>query len=127
MYYKTLVIGASTNPSRFSYLAIKKLVAHKIDVVAIGNREGDVNGVQITQTRPLLNDIHTVTMYLNPKNQADFIDYILSLKPKRIIFNPGSENADLLKPARALGIEVIFDCTLVMLNNGSYFSDGKPY
>jgi len=124
MNYKTLVIGASTNPSRFSYLAIKKLVANKVEVVAIGNREGKVDGVVISKTRFQFDDIHTITMYLNSKNQSDCVDYILSLNPKRIIFNPGSENADLLKPAKKLGIKVIFDCTLVMLNNGSYFSDG---
>jgi hypothetical protein len=119
--YKTLVLGASTNPSRFSYLAIKSLVGKNIEVVAIGAREGEVDGIPITTARHKHNDIHTITLYLNPSNQVEYLDYILSLNPKRIIFNPGTENGELLKLARAKGIEVVFDCTLVMLSNGRYF------
>lgn len=121
MSLKTLVIGASTNPARFSYLAIKSLVKHNVDVVAVGQKEGVVDGVKILVDKPLFEDIHTVTLYLNPSRQADFLDYLISLKPKRIIFNPGTENGELMKLARSNNIEVIFDCTLVMLNNGNYF------
>jgi len=121
MNYKTLVIGASTNPQRFSYLAIKSLVKHNIDVVAIGLKTGNVDGVEITVDKPVFEDIHTITLYLNAERQKEYFDYMISLKPKRIIFNPGTESGELLKLARANGIEPVFDCTLVMLNNGNYF------
>lgn len=121
MNLKTLVLGASTNPERFSYLAIKKLVNHGVDVVAIGKSSGNVEGIEIQTGKPDLEFIHTITLYLNAANQAEYFDYLISLNPKRIIFNPGSENANLMKMARNKGIEVVFDCTLVMLKNGSYF------
>ncbi len=120
MSLKTLVIGASTNPQRFSYLAIKSLVKHKIDVVAIGLKQGEVDGIQIIVGKPELTDIHTITLYLNAEHQRGYLDYLISLKPRRIIFNPGTENGELIKLARENKIDLIFDCTLVMLNNGSY-------
>ena len=118
---KTLVLGASIKPGRFSYLAIKSLTKHGVEVFAIGARNGEVDGIQILTEKPLIDKIHTVTLYLNPKNQSSYIDYIIHLKPQRIIFNPGTENSDLLVKARSEKIEVVFDCTLVMLNNGSFF------
>lgn len=123
MDFKTLVIGASTNPQRFSYLAIKSLVKHKVDVVAVGLKEGEVEGVKILVNKPLLNDIHTISLYLNAERQKEYLDYFLSLNPKRIIFNPGTENGELIKLVREKKIKLVFDCTLVMLNNGSYFND----
>jgi uncharacterized protein len=125
MDFKTLVIGASTNPQRFSYLAIKSLVKHKVDVVAIGLKEGEVEGVKILVDKPQLKDIHTISLYLNQERQRDYLDYFISLKPKRIIINPGTENGELMKLAREHNIKLIFDCTLVMLNNGTYFKDVK--
>jgi len=119
--FRTLVLGASNREGRFSYLAIKSLVRNDVEVIAIGARSGNVDGVDITTDKIELSDVHTVTLYLNAKNQSSYIDYILSLKPKRIIFNPGTENPELLTKARESGIEVLFNCTLVMLNNGSYF------
>lgn len=119
--YRTLVLGASNKPGRFSYLAIKSLVSHNVDVFAIGARTGNVDGVEIITQKNDLNNIHTVTLYLNSKNQASYIDYIIGLRPKRIIFNPGTENPELLSKARENNIDVVFDCTLVMLKNGSYF------
>lgn len=116
MNKKTLVLGASTRAGRFSYLAIKSLVKHGVEVVAIGQREGNVEGVNIFTYPVFPNDIHTVTLYLNPQNQKQYLDYIISLKPQRIIFNPGTENPELMKLARENGIDVMFDCTLVMLN-----------
>ncbi len=121
MNYKTLVIGASTNPQRFSYLAIKSLVKHSVDVVAIGLKSGEVDGIKICVDRPVFEEIHTIPLYLNAERQREYLDYIISLRPQRIIFNPGTENGELLKLARANGIEPVFDCTLVMLNNGRYF------
>ncbi len=119
--FRTLVLGASNKPGRFSYLAIKSLVSHNVDVFAIGARTGNVDGVEIITQKTDIDNIHTVTLYLNSKNQASYIDYIVGLKPKRIIFNPGTENPELLSKARENKIEVVFDCTLVMLKNGSYF------
>lgn len=121
MNFKTLVIGASTNPQRFSYLAIKSLVKHNVDVVAIGLKTGNVDGIEILVDKPVFEDIHTITLYLNAERQKEYFDYMLSLKPKRIIFNPGTESSELLKLARTNGIIPVFDCTLVMLNNGKYF------
>jgi len=121
MGFKTLVIGASTNPQRFSYLAIKSLVKHNVDVVAIGLKEGEVEGVKIQVGKPLMNDVHTISLYINADRQKDYIDYFLLLNPKRIILNPGTENGDLIKRAREKNIELVFGCTLVMLSNGSYF------
>lgn len=120
MSKKTLVLGASTRQGRFSLLAIKSLVNHNIEVVAIGARPGEVEGVQILDYPVFPTDIHTVSLYLNPYRQGDYIDYIIGLKPKRIIFNPGTENPELFKLARENGIEVVFDCTLVMLNANRY-------
>lgn len=116
---KTLVLGASTNPSRYSYMAINRLSSHKHPVVAVGRREGRVGNVDIVTSQPK-EDIDTVTLYLNPMNQKPYYDYILSLRPKRIIFNPGTENHELEELARKNGIEPVEACTLVMLSTGQY-------
>jgi predicted CoA-binding protein len=120
MNKKTLVLGASSKPGRFSMLAIKSLVKHNIDVVAVGARPDEVEGVPIVNYPVFPDDIHTVTLYLNPYRQKQYLEYIIQLKPKRIIFNPGTENPELLSLARENGIEVVFDCTLVMLNAERY-------
>lgn len=120
MNKKTLVLGASTNPSRYSYSAVQRLHHFDHEVVAVGNREGEIDGIKI-QTEPLpLEGIDTVTLYLNAMNQQPYYDYILSLKPKRIIFNPGTENPELVQLARENSIEVEIGCTLVMLSIGNY-------
>ena len=120
MKNKTLVLGASENPDRYSNKAILKLLAKGEEVVAIGKKAGNVNGVKI-ETEPVQSDdVETVTLYLNPTNQIPYYDYILSLKPKRIIFNPGTENDDLERMAARLGINVLESCTLVMLSTGQY-------
>lgn len=118
---KTLVLGASTKPGRFSYLAIKSLIKNGVDVVAIGAREGELDGIKIHNKQTPIDELHTVSLYLSPANQANYLDYIIKLKPHRIVFNPGTENPTLVKMARENNIEVVFDCTLVMLNNGSFF------
>ena len=120
MSKKTLVLGASSKPGRFSMLAIKSLVKHNVEVIAVGSRPDEVEGVPIADYPVYPTDVHTVTLYLNPLRQKQYLDYIIELKPKRIIFNPGTENPELLKKAREQGIEVVFDCTLVMLNDGAY-------
>lgn len=117
---KTLVLGASTNPARYSNLAINRLKQYDHPIVAIGNREGTVAGVEIIKDRPDFEDIDTVTLYLNPTNQKPYYDYILSLKPKRVIFNPGTENEELEELLSAQGTTPIEACTLVMLSTGLY-------
>jgi predicted CoA-binding protein len=117
---KTLVIGASENPARYSNLAIRRLQEHGHEVVALGLREGDVNGVKIEKVQRTFEGIHTITLYLNPGRQRELYDYILSLNPKRIIFNPGAENPELEKKAQAKGIETEEACTLVMLSIGNF-------
>ena len=117
---KTLVLGASTNPARYSNMAIKKLTAYKHTVVAVGQKAGEVNGIEIITGQPEIENVDTVTLYLNPTNQIPYYDYIISLKPERIIFNPGTENEDLEKLAQQNGIEPVEACTLVMLSAGMY-------
>ena len=114
---KTLVIGAGANPNRYSYRAVHLLRQYEHEVVAIGLRKIQIADVQV-ETEPISFDaIHTVTLYLNPQRQEQYYDYILSLHPQRIIFNPGTENPVLKQKAKALGIEVVEYCLLVMLNN----------
>lgn len=117
---KTLVIGASENPQRYSYLAVQQLLMHEHPVLAIGKKAGIVNGIKISAEKEMYPEIDTVTLYLNPANQKQYYDYILSLNPKRIIFNPGTENRELASLARNNGIEVLQACTLVMLSTGQY-------
>ena len=117
---KTLVIGASTNPERYSYLAINALKKHGHEVVAIGRKDGEVSGVKIQTGHPELQGIDTVTLYLNLSHQEEYYDYLLNMKPRRIIFNPGAENFDLMERASNGGIEPIEACTLVMLSTGQY-------
>jgi len=117
---KTLVLGASTNPNRYSYLAVNKLLAHHHDVVAVGNKKGTVASVEIINGMPKEKDVDTITLYLNPTNQKPYYDYIIAIKPKRIIFNPGTENDELAILAEKAGIQTIEACTLVMLASGQY-------
>jgi len=117
---KTLVIGASTNPERYSNKAIKTLLAHGHETCALGNKAGEVDGVTIETNMHSIPGLDTITLYLNPRNQQPYYDYILSLKPKRIIFNPGAENPELEDLAKAAGIETKEACTLVMLHTGQY-------
>lgn len=117
---KTLVIGASENPSRYSNRAIHMLRSTGNDVVAIGSRPGTVLDVEYGSAMTHFEDIDTVTLYLNPDNQKPYYDYILGLKPKRIVFNPGTENAELEQLAVENGILPQEACTLVMLSTGQY-------
>ncbi|HEX8356455.1 MAG TPA: CoA-binding protein [Segetibacter sp.] len=117
---KTLVLGASLNPSRYSNMAIERLSASKHPVVAVGLKEGTVGKVTIVTGQPKEDNIDTVTLYMNPTNQKPYYDYILSLRPKRIIFNPGTENEELEELAHKNGIEPLEACTLVMLGSGQY-------
>ena len=117
---KTLVLGASENPARYSNLAVKKLTAHKQPVVALGKKKGNINGVEIETEKKSFDNIDTVTLYLNPLHQQEYYDYIFSLHPKRIIFNPGAENDELMELAQQKGIATQEACTLVLLSTGQY-------
>ena len=117
---KTLVLGASLNPERYSNRAIKQLVHSDIETVAVGLREGAVSGVPIA-TKPLpFKDVDTITLYLNAKRQQAYYDYIIDLKPKRVIFNPGTENTALENLLEQQGINYEHACTLVLLGTGQY-------
>ncbi len=120
MKNKTLVLGASENPGRYSNMAMLKLQGKGHGVVAVGKKSGAVNGMEIVTMPPDTDDIDTVTLYLNPDHQRVYYNYILSLKPRRIIFNPGTENEELEEMAAQNGIKVQEACTLVMLGTGQY-------
>jgi len=117
---KTLVLGASSNPTRYSFLAINKLRKNGHPVVAVGKKNTSVADVEITTDKKPVTGIDTVTLYLNARNQKEYYDYILSLKPKRIIFNPGAENEELEALARANNIQPMEACTLVLLSTGQF-------
>ena len=117
---KTLVLGASDNPMRYSYLAINSLVKRDHPVVAVGLKEADVAGIRILTTPAPFADVDTVTLYLNPQRQEQYFDYIVGLNPERVIFNPGTENPKFYSILRDKGIEVEVACTLVMLSTGQY-------
>lgn len=120
MKRKTLVLGASENPNRYSYRAVLSLLQHEEEVVAIGLKAGEINGVKIQIGTPPIENVDTITLYIGPKNQPEYYDFIFSLMPKRIIFNPGTENQTFEKMAEEKGIEVLNACTLVMLSIGNY-------
>jgi hypothetical protein len=117
---KTLVFGASLKPNRYSNLAIQRLVSNNHDVVAFGLKEGEVDGVKIDTTLEPYKDIDTVTLYLNAKRQKEYYDYIMSLKPNRVIFNPGTENPEFFKLLKENNINFEIACTLVLLSTNQY-------
>ena len=117
---KTLVFGASINPERYSNKAMKMLKEYGHSIDAIGGRENEFEGTKILTGHPTLEGIDTITMYMGDARQTEHEEYLLSLQPRRIIFNPGAENVSLAKKARELDIEVIEACTLVMLRTGQY-------
>lgn len=116
----TLVVGASVKTERYSNKAIRMLLDYGHQVMALGAREGQVEHIQIKKGSPSFSDVHTVTMYLGPKNQINIYDYIINLMPKRIIFNPGTENREFMRMAQQKGIEVEEACTLVLLSTNQY-------
>ncbi|WP_333695435.1 CoA-binding protein [Flavobacterium sp.] len=117
---KTLVIGASTNPERYSFKAINSLLQKGHSVVAIGQKVGEVSGVTIQTKQIPFTNIDTVTLYLNPTAQRDYYNYIVRLEPKRVIFNPGTENPEFYSLLKINGIEVEVACTLVLLATNQY-------
>ena len=117
---KTVVIGASPNETRYSYKAVKKLNKYGHEVIPLGIRKGKIENFEIITEKPALSNVHTVTMYVGTQNQENWIDYIYSLKPERIIFNPGTENPDFINEAKLKGIEVLTTCTLILLDSGGF-------
>ncbi len=122
MSKKTVIIGATTNPSRYAYLAAGMLTEYNYPIVPVGIKQGEVYGEKILPiyNRPIIQDVDTVTLYIGPQHQPEHYDYILSLKPKRVIFNPGTENDEFEKLLEASGVEALQACTLVMLRSGQY-------
>jgi predicted CoA-binding protein len=116
----TLVLGASLNKLKYSYLAIIKLLHFGNQVIAIGNVKGEVNGVEIISEKKKFLNIHTVTLYLNPKIQLEYYDYIISLRPKRVIFNPGTENPEFYQVLKDNKIDFEVACTLTLLATNQY-------
>ncbi len=117
---KTLVLGASVNPARYSNLAVKKLTAYNHPVVALGKKTGNIGNTIIETEKKDFDNIDTVTLYLNPLHQKEYYHYIFSLHPKRIIFNPGAENDELADMAKEKGIIAQEACTLVLLSTNQY-------
>ena len=117
---KTLVLGASKKPSRFSFLAVERLINKGYEVVPVGLRTGNIHGIEILTGQPAIDNVHTITLYIRPELQLHLYDYILSLKPSRIIFNPGTENDELRDLAQQNNIQTDYACTLVLLSMGAY-------
>ena len=117
---KTLVLGATTKPDRYAFKAVTMLVDKGHSVLALGQNAGEVAGVKIQTKAIPLKNIDTVTLYLNPTRQRDYYNYIVEAKPKRVIFNPGTENLELEQILDLNGIEPVEACTLVLLSTGQY-------
>jgi predicted CoA-binding protein len=122
MSKKTVVLGASTNPGRYSFLAAEMLSEYGHEVVPVGLRKGSVVGKEIQDIRlwPKVEATDTVTLYIGPAHQARLFEYLTMLRPKRVIFNPGTENLELERALEKEGIAVLEACTLVMLRSGQY-------
>jgi uncharacterized protein len=117
---KTLVIGASPNPERASWQLVSRLHRSGFPVVALGSREGNIEGVPIESEPQNIEDIHTVSLYINPTLQKNYEQYIIELEPQRVIFNPGTENREMEKILNDHGIETLNACSLVMLALNNY-------
>ncbi len=121
--FKTIVLGATTNPERYAYRAVNQLLGNAIEVVPVGIRKGLTGGeLSIVNGRPMIEQVHTITLYINKTVQEDYYDYIVSLQPKRVIFNPGTENPALygLLKEKSPQTHIEVACTLVMLAAGNY-------
>ncbi len=117
---KTLVFGASLKPNRYSYYAIQQLVANGYETLAFGVREGEVEGVQVRNSLEGIKEVDTVTLYLRPETQKSYYEDIISLEPRRVIFNPGTENPEFMELLRGHGIHAEASCTLVLLTTRQY-------
>jgi hypothetical protein len=119
---KTLIVGATDNPSRYAFMAASMMAARGVDFIPIGIKKGEIFGKKILDLRskPDLKDIHTITLYIGQSNQEEWVDYLIGLNPRRIIFNPGAENPEFYRKALAAGIEALSACNLVMLSTGQF-------
>jgi predicted CoA-binding protein len=117
---RTVVLGASPNPSRFSHKAVKSLMRHDHEVVPVGRRKGSIAGKEILVGEPPIDNVHTVSLYIAPGGQAAYYDYIISLMPDRVIFNPGTRNAAFRARLEKEGIQTIENCMLLMLSGGEF-------
>ncbi len=122
MSKKTVIIGASPNPSRYAYIAARMLMDYGHEIVPVGIKKGEVFGHEIQDLRKKekIENIDTVTLYIGARHQPEWYDYIVSLKPARVIFNPGTENPEFIQKVTDSGSEAIEACTLVMLRSGQY-------
>ena len=118
----TLIVGATTNPSRFAFFVASDFSSLGLEFIPIGIKKGEVFGKEILDLRskPQLKNIHTITLYIGPSHQDEWIDYLLGLEPKRIIFNPGTEHPDFFKKTSSQGIEALNACNLVMLRTNQF-------
>jgi uncharacterized protein len=118
----TVIIGATTNKGRYAYLAADMLLEYNHPIIPVGIKEGEVFGHRILNIRekPVIPNVDTVTMYIGPRHQPEWYNYIIGLNPKRIIFNPGTENEEFAKMAEEAGIDAEQACTLVLLRSGQY-------
>ncbi len=117
---KTVVLGASPNPARYSFKAVKSLLRYGHDAVAVGFRPGVIYDKFIQRGMPEIQGVHTIALYIGPERQQEYHDYIISLQPKRVIFNPGTVDEPYMEKLRNRGIEVVEGCTLVMLDDGDF-------
>jgi predicted CoA-binding protein len=117
---KTLILGATPNAGRYAYLAANRLAGNGHTIVNVGIKTGEVAGVAIEKPETIHTDIDTITLYVGPQNQPPLYNYIINTHPKRIIFNPGTENSELRRMAQEKGIETDYACTLVLLSTGQY-------
>lgn len=117
---KTLILGATNNPGRYASLAANRLTAHGHPIINVGIKTGEVAGVPIERAEKIHPDVDTITLYVGPQHQNEYFRYILETRPKRIIFNPGTENPELESLAEENGIETMDACTLVLLSTGQY-------
>jgi predicted CoA-binding protein len=115
-----VVLGASPNPERYSNKAVRRLISNNYQVVAIGKRKGFIGDVPIITEQPELNDVHTVLIYLAPYHQGEIFDYVISLRPKRVIFNPGTESPEFEEWLNSYDIKTVRDCSLLMMAGGRF-------
>lgn len=120
MKKKTIVLGASTKAERYSYQAVKMLKSYKHPTIAFGIKAGKIEETEIETDFPEDAETDTITLYLSPKNQEAYLEKIITLNPKRVIFNPGTENPGFYNKLRDNGIEALEACTLVLLRTGQY-------
>jgi predicted CoA-binding protein len=115
-----VVLGASPNPERYSNKAVRRLISNNYQVIAIGKRNGFIGDVPIITEQPALKDVDTVLMYLAPYHQAEVFDYVLALRPKRVIFNPGTESPEFEQWLESYDIKIVHDCSLLMMASGRF-------